>query len=601
MRNLVPEFVIAKYLEKNYQGEFTAYSIFIDISGFTSTTEALMKHGKEGAEVLSDILEFLFSTSVDSIYSNGGFITRFAGDAFTALFIAEEEDKELSKRILNSALTIQKFFKTHRIYHSKFGDFEFAVKVGISYGKVDWGIVGKDHSKSYYFKGYAVDHCAYAEHHCEKGDICADEKFMSKIPTLILNKKQKSNTGTAFYRIDKTKNFKVSQHPSAETVFSEEIISIFTGKNELHFPAGEFREAFSVFISFENVSDLDTFMNVVIDQQEAYGGSHPHLDFGDKGGNVLVFFGAPVSYENNEQRALKFILGIRDHMEPTIRLRAGISQGILYAGYNGVERRQEFTCLGNTVNQSARYMMKAEWNETLTCDRTSRNDSFEFEHVGDFEFKGRSGTIPTYRLIREANRRQTVFTGKQYGRIDETKQLMLTLNPLKKGKNGGIVYIDGIAGIGKSRLIHELRKNSKKNAFTWLDMRCDGILRKSFNPIIFFFEHYFSQSPEYSQKKNKKLFEEKINSLISSTTQEDIKKELERSYSFLGHLVNLHWKDSLFEKLDAKSRYENMLYAFKNLVKAESLLNGFGARLLLTFLFFFIFFWIVYFYFLSFN
>ncbi len=571
MRNLLPGFIIEKYLDQEFEGNFRAYSVFIDISGFTSTTEALMKHGKEGAEVLSDILKFLFSTSVESIYSHGGFITRFAGDAFTALFITGIDDPERPRRILTCALTIQKFFQTHHTYHSKFGDFEFAVKVGLSYGDVDWGIVGKDHSKAYYFKGYAVDNCAYAEHHCEKGDICADIQFINAVPELILKKTLKSKKSTSFFRIDQVAAFDTTPNPLPYKNFSEDIVSIFTGKNELHFPAGEFREAFSVFVSFDRVSDLGRFMNVVIEQQEAYGGSHPHLDFGDKGGNILVFFGAPVSYEDNEQRALKFILGVQMYMDSTIQLRAGISQGILYAGYNGVELRQEFTCLGNTVNQSARYMMKANWGEIYTCDRTSKNPSFQFEHKGDFEFKGRSGKIPTYHLIREAEVKQVLYTGKQFGRTEELARLKSMIQPIRNDQFGGIVYVDGLAGIGKSRLIYELKRSLKKSAFTWFEMRCDGILRKSFNPIVYFLEHYFNQSTEYGHAKNKHRFERKLNRIVNRTDQTDIKKELQRSYSFLGHLINLHWEYSLYESLDAKSRYENTMYAFKNLIKAESL------------------------------
>ncbi len=573
MKNLIPAYIAEQYMKKQDKGGFTACSVFIDISGFTSTTEALMEHGKEGAEVLSDILKFLFSTAVESIYSYGGFITRYAGDAFTALFITDGDDELKARGALKAALEIQNFFMVNHRFESRFGDFEFAVKIGLSYGQTDWGIVGNDLSKAYYFKGYAVDNCAFAEHHCQQGDICADEKLIRLVDDLILDKQLKSENGTRFYRLDRVGGIPLDKPQPRIPEIPEKIISLFTGENELHFPGGEFREAVSVFISFDNVADLDSFFNTVIEQQEAYGGSHPHLDFGDKGGNILVFFGAPVSYENNEERALKFILGIRNEIDPSIRLRAGIARGILYVGYNGVDLRQEFTCLGNTVNQSARFMMKAGWGELLTDERISENKSFKFVHKGDFQYKGRAGTIPTYQLMKEAEKKQVFFKGQFFGREKELSMLLDAIEPIRNHRFGGIVYVDGIAGVGKSRLVHELKRKLSRKQYTWIFMRCDGILRKSFNPVIYFFENYFNVKKENTPGLNKSNFESRLKRLIEQTTDAEIKKELIRTSPFLGALLNLHWENSLYEKLDAKARYENTLYAIKNLIKAESLIK----------------------------
>ncbi|MFO7811008.1 MAG: hypothetical protein R6V47_06530, partial [Candidatus Delongbacteria bacterium] len=79
MRNLIPERIIKDLKDKKLSDEFDCFSLFVDISGFTSTTEALMKHGQEGAEVLSDILNYLFDTSVRAVYEHGGYVTKYAG------------------------------------------------------------------------------------------------------------------------------------------------------------------------------------------------------------------------------------------------------------------------------------------------------------------------------------------------------------------------------------------------------------------------------------------------------------------------------------------------------------------------------------------
>ena len=83
MNNLIPEFISEQYKANKLSGTFKAYTMFVDISGFTQLTETLMKHQKYGAEVLTDILNNIFNPIVKNIYNNNGIITTFAGDAYS--------------------------------------------------------------------------------------------------------------------------------------------------------------------------------------------------------------------------------------------------------------------------------------------------------------------------------------------------------------------------------------------------------------------------------------------------------------------------------------------------------------------------------------
>ncbi len=62
MHNLIPHFIYKQYQAGNY-------------------------HGKEGAELLADIINRVFDLMINAVYERGGFITGFAGDAFTAVFL----------------------------------------------------------------------------------------------------------------------------------------------------------------------------------------------------------------------------------------------------------------------------------------------------------------------------------------------------------------------------------------------------------------------------------------------------------------------------------------------------------------------------------
>ena len=99
MHNLVPDFIIEKFARGQYRGEFQAASLFVDISGFTTITDALMAHGPYGAEVLATIMRRVFGPLIQDVFEQNGIIANFAGDAFTALFPVNQGDQDLLRAL----------------------------------------------------------------------------------------------------------------------------------------------------------------------------------------------------------------------------------------------------------------------------------------------------------------------------------------------------------------------------------------------------------------------------------------------------------------------------------------------------------------------
>ncbi len=169
---------------------------------------------------------------------------------------------------------------------------------------------------------------------------------------------------------------------------------------------------------------------------------------------------------------------------------------------------------------------------------------------------------------------KTIFGYKEkiIARESEIKQLSEYLEPISDHKFGGVVYLEGKAGIGKTRFISEFQKNQqKKEELKWIFLSCDIARRESFNPVVSFLNEFFEQSPDNQIEENKSNFEDKLHYLYGEIEDESIKYELIRSRSFLGALINLHWKNSLYEDLEPKNRYENTLYALQNIFFAISL------------------------------
>ena len=562
MKNFIPDLIAEKASMNILSGTFAASTMFVDISGFTSMTRSLMKQGKEGAEVLSNIINSIFTPAIRAIYDNGGFVSTFAGDAFTAVF---ESDADYA---LNAAFEINKLFVDAGNINTKFGEFELAVKIGLSHGEVEFGIIDTEVQKAYYFRGEAIDGCAKAEHHADRMEIVADGKFMEKLSV----EAEKQPAGENHFVItpqelclSPLKNKTETDQPEIEKMFVPD--SVLEMKDR-----GEFREIVSVFIGFEETAGFEKPIAEVIRRTHAYGGYFNKIDFGDKGGVMLVIFGAPTGREKLYSRAADFALSLKEI--PEFSFRAGVSTGIAFCGIVGSDLRKEYTALGDVVNLSARLMTKAGPNSIFAGpDITAKLPaSYRYESKGLTEFKGFSEKLEVFELKgKTSTTLKMSYSGSFVGRKKEADELIKMIQPIFDNKFGGIIYIDGPAGIGKSRFIDNFVGSLEDCVYFYLP--CDEILRKSFNPFEYFFKNYFGQSESATKEENKTIFSDKYSELVSSTKDKEIQSELLRTESVIGALIGLEWENSLYSQLDAKGRYENTLYAVKHFFLAQSLIK----------------------------
>ena len=597
MYNLIPHFIYDEYQANHLSGDVMVATMFMDMSGFTHMTETLMQYGKAGAEILADILERVFQPIIHAVYENGGYIAGFAGDAFMAVFPADNPIAVcLTAKIIRESSIRQACQQTSH------GDFSFSVKMGLSYGKVEWGIIGPENHRTYFYRGAGIDGCTQAENMAESGDIILDHNLQTHLPLDTMEFQSRTleidliNENYAklitLHDTNLPKQNFPAPYASLPTDFFSESLLNATQK-------GEFRDVVSVFISFQanmdTVEKLDMFVTHVIETVDDFGGYFNRLDFGDKGGNILIFFGAPTAYENNIGRALNFISTLKEDMTScenmlALKWRAGIAYGSMYAGMVGIPLRCEYTTLGTAVNLSARLMMKAEWGQFLTHASVISETMFLFEHIGDFLYKGLQNPISTYVLLGRNIVEKTIFEKTMIGRQGELHRLMTAALPIfpngHAGKFAGFAYVYGEAGIGKSRLCYEFEQLMKTHNTTqpvsWFQAETDEILQQPFNPFVYFLKYYFNQSANNTLAENKAIFEKHFNELSNKAsfvshgaselalTAHKLIDELIRTKSILGALLGLYWSDSLYERLDGKGRYNNTIAAIKNLLLIES-------------------------------
>ena len=214
------------------------------------------------------------------------------------------------------------------------------------------------------------------------------------------------------------------------------------------------------------------------------------------GDAIVAVFGAPIAHENDPERAVETALAmldvVRRHSETTptpLELRIGINSGLVVAG--AVGDGTQTGVMGDAVNVAARLQQGAGEGEVLLSSPTWRRvrDSFEVEPAGALEVKGRGQPVETYRLVgrgEPGTRRRVAFVGRR----EELALLNLLWSSARKG-NTHVVSVVGEPGVGKSRLLEELRPSGDP-----LDIRIACGSERAFGPFVELVERILGSAPK---------------------------------------------------------------------------------------------------------
>jgi class 3 adenylate cyclase/tetratricopeptide (TPR) repeat protein len=230
----------------------------------------------------------------------------------------------------------------------------------------------------------------------------------------------------------------------------------------------------------------------IVHAVEEFGGTVKDL----AGDGVLTLFGAPVSHEDDAERALRAGLRtlevIRDYAAEVARawgaegfgVRVGVATGPVVLGPVGAGRRVEYAAFGDTVNVAARLQSSASPGTALADVETYRlaEPLFEWGSPSKLALKGKSDPVVARQLIgiQHAVARVRGVRGVQAALVGRDRELGTGRTALEGALagTGGILFISGEAGIGKSRLVgelHDMADAASEEADRpplWLDGRC---------------------------------------------------------------------------------------------------------------------------------
>ncbi|MGO4909122.1 AAA family ATPase [Pseudorhodobacter sp. W20_MBD10_FR17] len=196
------------------------------------------------------------------------------------------------------------------------------------------------------------------------------------------------------------------------------------------------------------------------------------LTFG--GDSLLASFGAPVAVEDASLRACRAALAFqsavadetdaieqRYGIRPTFRI--GISGGMVVVGRMGPNAGMDLNIMGQPVNAAARLQELAEPGQIVLSEAVFEQvaGEVEFTNLGPQTLRGIAGKSPVFALHRTLDSAQR-FAGRirrglvdMVGRRNQLRTLHRAIEAKAIGWN--LTVIKGPPGIGKSRLLHDLR------------------------------------------------------------------------------------------------------------------------------------------------
>jgi class 3 adenylate cyclase len=325
----------------------------------------------------------------------------------------------------------------------------------------------------------------------------------------------------------------------------------------------------------EEVHEItDGCFKILMDEIHRYEGTINQFT----GDGVMALFGAPLAHEDHAQRACHAALAIQNSLDRysqqlkedlsiDFKMRLGLNSGPVVVGAIGDDLRMDYTAIGDTINLASRMQSSAAPGTVLVSGHTQRlaKDFFAFSPLGPLPVKGKEEPQDAYVLLSptEVTTRigaSTVAGLTPFvGRVKEMETLKEALDKARSG-SGQVVGIVGEAGVGKSRILLEMKRLFTDMAL--LEGHClhyGGSM--AYLPLLDILRAYFGIKEGEQELPVKRKMRERV-----SLLDENLKTLLPPLYD----LLSLKVDDETYLKLEPKDKREKIFEALRDLLVRES-------------------------------
>jgi class 3 adenylate cyclase/tetratricopeptide (TPR) repeat protein len=182
------------------------------------------------------------------------------------------------------------------------------------------------------------------------------------------------------------------------------------------------------------------------------------------GDAAMALFGAPVTREDDPERAVRAALSIRDWIleQGELQVRIAVNTGEALVNLAARPEAGEGMATGDVVNTASRLQSAAPVNGILVGDATYRAtaETIEYREHAEVEAKGKEAPVPVWGVVQARARFGVDLTPEArtplVGREREVEQLVGALERARRKRSPELVTLIGVPGIGKSRLVGEV-------------------------------------------------------------------------------------------------------------------------------------------------
>jgi len=211
---------------------------------------------------------------------------------------------------------------------------------------------------------------------------------------------------------------------------------------------------------------LDRYYTMVRGEIERFGGTVEKF-IGDA---VMAVFGAPAAREDDPERAVRAALAVVERANALrgddpgviVQVRVGITTGEVLARLNPAASRGEAMVSGDVVNTASRLQAAAPAGRILVDTATYRGTSHavRYERAEPVVAKGKPEAIPVWLAVElgaSAGDAEEAIV-PLVGRVYEFGTLVNAFARMRDDDSAQLVSLVGVPGIGKTRLVAELRQ-----------------------------------------------------------------------------------------------------------------------------------------------
>ena len=184
------------------------------------------------------------------------------------------------------------------------------------------------------------------------------------------------------------------------------------------------------------------------------------------GDAIVALFGAPEALEDDAERAVRAALCMQEtlnqraaELDHLVRMRVGVNTGEVLVG--ALQAGGDYTAMGDVVNTASRLETAALPGEVLVGPATwnATRRSIAYESRGLLTAKGREAPVETFvatgTLVAPGDRGNRADV-PMVGRTSEMALLAQATDSAQRQHRAVLVLLIGDAGMGKSRLAHEV-------------------------------------------------------------------------------------------------------------------------------------------------